>query len=83
MGYTQLSGSEVMGLVGSLLSARTKCRLSGNKLPDRLRHSFSHYMDTVYHVRPKKSNVSASKNCVILNTFLYNIYKSLEFLIFC
>ena len=41
MGCTQLSGSEVMGLVGSLLSARTKCRLSGNKLPDRLRHSFS------------------------------------------
>ena len=66
MGYIQPSGSEVMGLMGSGLPARTKCRLSENPgCPTVFVTAFSVF-PILYHVPGKKSTMSARKSQMFL-----------------
>ena len=66
MGYIQPSGSEVMGLVGVGMSARTKRRLSENPNGPTVFVAAFFLFPIVYHVRQEKSNVFLTKRGTFL-----------------
>ena len=76
MGCIQLSGSEVMGLMGSGLSACTKRRLSENPGCPTVFVTAFFVFPILYHVREEKSNVFAPKNEKKLQMLLCKMQKN-------
>ena len=76
MGFIRHSGSEVMGLMGSGLTAYTKRRLSENPGCPTVFVTAFFVFPKLYHVRAEKSNVFVTKSGLFLRFLLYKMQKN-------